>query len=449
MIAFATPFAVAGVYFGALAIRLATRGQAQSALLFGMVALVFGGSGLYLIARALRGKKRAEVSDELRARHPGEPWLWNPEWSSRRIGDNSRTGAIGLWVFALFWNAIAAPIPMFFSDELQKGNRFVWIGLVFPLAGIGILIAAMRATLRSLRFRESTLVLETLPAPLGGVLRGTVEVPHALDGASAVMVRLMAVEWRRSGKSKTEVVIAQEEREIDPATLRRTGDGAVIPIEISVPADAPPTESPDRNHARTWRLVVDAEVPGVDYSARFDVPVFKTAISDFRPHAGTAPVTAPLNPHSYVERSGPRGHEIHFPAFRAPAIALWSLMFSIIWLAAVAFMIAIPIPRFVPFLFGLIAIPIVMSTLELFFGSRTIIIAPDGIIVRRRLLMASERTIARNDIAGAQVTLATQGAARPYYHVDVQTKSGRRRRVAKYVRGKREAEWVASRTTKA
>jgi hypothetical protein len=64
-------------------------------------------------------------------------------------------------------------------------------------------------------------------SPIGGVLRGSVEVPHALDDASSVMVRLMAVELRRSGKSTTQTVVSHEERELDPATLRRTGDGVV------------------------------------------------------------------------------------------------------------------------------------------------------------------------------------------------------------------------------
>ncbi len=39
-----------------------------------------------------------------------------------------------------------------------------------------------------------------------------------------------------------------------------------------------------------WRLQVEAEVPGVDYSSQFEVPVFKTAES----REAQAPRTHPM-----------------------------------------------------------------------------------------------------------------------------------------------------------
>jgi hypothetical protein len=105
-----------------------------------------------------------------------------------------------------------------------------------------------------------------------------------------------------------------------PSLIRRTADGAVIPIEIAVPSDAPPSAEGEL----FWRLTVDADVPGIDYHAAFDVPVARTAFSDFRPHGVSASIGGPRNPTSFVERDTADGRELYFPRFRAPRRAFLS-----------------------------------------------------------------------------------------------------------------------------
>jgi len=446
LLAVSVPFGIYAINNAIAALRMMKIEGLRGAA-FIPAALAFGCSGatVFLIDRALRGFKSFDRDDALRAAHPNEPWLWKEEWVARRIPDNGPPHLALLWGFAFLWNVIAAPILVLLPAELDKGNQLAWLGVVFPIAGAILVLGAILTTLRSLRFRRSTLVLDSVPVPIGGMLRGTVESPHMLDNATSVMTRLVAVEIRRSGKSTIETTTTHDEREVDPALIRRSGNGAVIPVEIAVPADVDPTEVEQHARKLLWRVVVDAEVPGLDYSATFDVPVFRTVFSDFRPHGLTSQISAPRNPRSYVERSGPEGPELYFPPFRAPGVALFSLLFTIGWLGVIAFVIAIEVPRAIPIVFGLFAIPIVMSNLELLFGSQTLVVAPDRLIIRRRLLFTSEKSIPRTEIAAARAAVATQGGARPYYHIEVQRTSGRAKRVVKYIRSKREADWVASR----
>jgi hypothetical protein len=112
------------------------------------------------------------------------------------------------------------------------------------------------------------------------------------------MIRLIALSRERRGSSTHDSIVCHEERELEPSLIRRTADGVVIPIEIAVPADAPPSESGDGGTQVFWRLNVDAEVPGVDYSASFDVPVAHTAFTDFRPHGPVTASAPPSNPRS-------------------------------------------------------------------------------------------------------------------------------------------------------
>jgi hypothetical protein len=440
LIAFATPFAAVGIYCGVAAYRVATLGESKIAFVLGCAAVAFGGAGFGIMAMAIRGRRRGLGGDASRAAHPDEPWMANGEWASRRIRDHSGAGTLMLWGFALLWNAIAAPVLVFLPEEVQKGNQLAWIGLLFPLVGVGLLMVAVRATLRLVRFRNSTLVLDTLPAPIGGTLRGTVEVPHPLTNVTAVMLRLNAVTRVRTRNETSETAFCHDEREVDPASLRQTPEGTAIPVEMPIPDDASATDAD-----RTWQLVVDAEVPGIDYSATFDVPVFRTAFADFRPHGVPAPLGPPRTPRSFVERDTAEGRELRFPPFRARALAFWSLLCALFAIAATFFSVAIGAPRFLTALFALVTIPIALSTLDLFFASRSVVLAPDRILARRRLLFSSETAIPYADVTSVATVIAANNGARPYYHVDVRTKDGKRRRVAKYIASKREAEWAASR----
>ncbi|HEX6641339.1 MAG TPA: hypothetical protein VF215_09515 [Thermoanaerobaculia bacterium] len=430
LFAFGLPFAAIGVYAGMSAARLHALGAFPKFVIgYTCAAVAFSLAGFGSIAAALFGGPRAE-----------------PTYGARRISDQAHAGTMLLWGFALFWNAVATPALLFVPDEIRKGHHLAWLALLFPIVGVGLLFNALRITLRTLRFRESALVLDTNPAPIGGTLRGSVEVPHPLTSASAAMIRLIAMKRERSGSSTRDSIVCQEERELDPALIRRTADGVVIPIEIAVPADAPPSESSDAGTQVFWRLNVDVEVPGIDYAAAFDVPVAHSTFTDFRPHGVVQTITAPPNPRSYVEHHTPEGLELYFPRFRAPMRAFLSLLFAIAWIGVIAFMTVVEVPIVIRIVLALIAIPIVMATLELFFETHTIVMGPSGVTVRRRLLTSTTRVIPHAEIERANAVInAAANGARPYYRVDIETTAGKRINAAKNIRSKREAEWVASR----
>ncbi|HEV7765105.1 MAG TPA: hypothetical protein VGQ76_08900 [Thermoanaerobaculia bacterium] len=362
---------------------------------------------------------------------------------SNRIPDQSPAGTLLLWGFALLWCAMSTPVLFVIPRETSRGNTIAWLGVLFPLIGVGLLLAALRLTLRTMRFKRSTLTLDATPVPIGGTLRGTVEVPHLLTSVSGIMIRLLALERVRRGKSTHETLVCHEERELAPSMVRRSAEGAIIPIEIPVPPDAPPSSK-----TIFWRLNVDADVPGIDYFATFDVPVQQSAFTDFRPHGAPEPLNAPLQPKCFVERQTPEGRELHFRRFNAPQRAFSSLMFLLAWLGAIGFMTFVGVPTVVPIILGLIAIPILFSTLNLFFETRTILLGHHDVTVSRRLLTSSRKVIPYADIESTRAVItADASGARPYYRVDIYTKQGRVK-AAKNIRSKREAEWVASRIRK-
>jgi hypothetical protein len=443
LILFALPFVVMGTGAAVAFMRGLARGGEMRVVL-GIVGMVFAAIGVALIAAALTGRKRALRIDELRAQHPGQPWMWNEEWASRRIGDSNRTNTAVLWVFALLWNAVSWPVLVVLPKELTNENYVVLVALIFPVAGLILIGGAIRATMRVMRFQRSALVLDHVPVPLGGSLRGRVEVPYEPLAEAAIVVRLTAVNRVRSGKSTHESIVFQEEIEIARGAVSRMPDRVSIPIEIDVPHDLPATQTEGRSQS-LWRLTVDAELPGIDYNASFDVPVFRTELTtQSSPAKARLAPPEPREPADFVSKHTARGRELYFGRFRARGLAMGMLFITLCWTVVLAVLAVTGTPRFLLVIFGLLDLLMIWSTLDLFLANSTIVLDGDNVIVRRSRFLTSEKVIRRNEIASAVAKIGARSGGRPYYEIEVRTAAGKKVSAASHIRSKREAEWVAS-----
>jgi hypothetical protein len=282
------------------------------------------------------------------------------------------------------------------------------------------------------------------------VLRGRVEVPYEpLADATSIVARLSALSRYRSGKSIDERVVWQAEEEVPRGSVTRMPDRVLIPIAIPIAPDAPPTENYGGGEGLVWRLGVDGEVPGIDYSAIFDVPVFRThdAPAAPQPHVPHTPPPEPRQPESFVSRQTAQGRELRFPPFRAKRIAFTSLLLSIIWLGFVVVISVTDAPGCFMVAFALFAIPLLWYTLELFFASTTIVLAHEQVVLQRRFFGSKTHVLRRAEIAAVEAKIGTHtsgGSPRSYYEIEVRTQEGKKFSAAKFIQNKREAEWVAA-----
>jgi hypothetical protein len=443
MILFAVPFVVIGtgalVAFG----RALARGGEIPAVL-GIVGMIFTASGCALIAGTVIGRKGVMRVEELRARYPEQPWMWNEEWASRRVGDSNRTHTTMLWLFALLWNAVSWPVILVLPKELKHGNYTVLVAAIFPVAGVILIGGAIRATMRSRRFRRSALVLDDVPVPLRGTLRGRVEVPYEpLAEASSIAVRLTALTWVRSGKSTYPSVVCKEEVQIPRGMVSRMRDGVAIPIAVDVPSDGQETHS-EGNSQLQWRLTVDAELPGVDYNASFDVPVFRTGSTGPIGPAKVRLPPEPREPADFVSTQTGAGRELYFGRFRVRGLAMWTLFIALGLTVVLSVLIAVGTPSFVLMIFALIDVLMIWSTLDLLLGTSTIVLGRDEVTVRRSLVGTTRKVLRRDEIVSAAAKISAQSGMRPYYEVEIRTAAGKKVSAARYIRSKREAEWVAA-----
>ena len=329
-----------------------------------------------------------DVLQTLRDTHAGEPWRWRPDWAAGRVEDGSRAIASFAWVFAILWNLISLPAGYFgVREALQKHNYAALLALLFPAVGIGLLVWAIRSTLRYRRYGVSRFDLTTIPGVVGHSLTGTVRLSEALRPAEGFAVTLACIRRRTTGSGKSrstsETILWQEDRRVQAT-------GTAIPLSFAIPADALPSDDSDANDRLVWRLSVSADVPGVDYGSQFEVPVFRTAASDQPRNAEeeqaapypAVPATYRQPPASRIAvSSNRRGTEILYPAARNVGAAAGLTVFLLIWCGAIWAGIHFGAPVIFPVIFGLFGILLLIGVLDQWLKVTRVTVDSAGVTV--------------------------------------------------------------------
>ena len=101
-----------------------------------------------------------------------------------------------------------------------------------------------------------------------------IDVRNALGGIRGVVAPVVV-----GGKDRTvrETILWRDEHTMPQTKLEIGPDGALVPILIRIPPDAKQTDFSNPNNSILWRLDAQASVPGIDFTANYEVPVFKTA----------------------------------------------------------------------------------------------------------------------------------------------------------------------------
>lgn len=209
----------------------------------------------------------------------GAPWQ-HKKWASGTLQDTNRHAGCLLLAVALFWNgiswAIAVPTVL---DPSAGGARL--IVLLFPLIGVGLAAAAVHAILRRRRYGAATFALATLPGVIGRAIAGHIIVERGLEAESDVVLTLKCVRKVVTGSGKqrrtTETSLWEATQQL-PGTVADRGV-IRIPVAFAIPPEAEPTDERNSSDTIQWSLEARAAREGVDFYAKFEVPVFRTADS--------------------------------------------------------------------------------------------------------------------------------------------------------------------------
>jgi hypothetical protein len=457
---FLLPFGAVGLFATLLGIRRAMQGSMHDAGVLLVIGPVFTGVAAIGWTLLLLGRRKQREQEALQARHPAQPWLWRSEWASGRLTDSSRGTLWTSWIFATIWNLISFPSAFLaLRSAHQDGNRVAYIALLFPLAGSGLLAWAVRNTLRYWKYGASVLELSTLPGVVGHSLSGRVRASCLLQPAEGFELVLSCIRrvTTRSGKdsSTTETILWQEEQRVR-AELSRDPGGMVVrvPIGFRIPGDALGTDFNNPNDQIIWRLAVSAAVPGVDYESVFEVPIFRTPASALPPTQSDLQLSGNTDrsieyqqprDSSIVVSRNQRGTEIIFPAARNWGAASSISLFSALWGAVILLLLQLKAPVLFPIVFGVFEVLLLVGALQLWAVVSRVVVNKGSIsLAQGYFYPGAQRTFRADEIAQITTRIGMQAGSRPYYDVVLVSNAGKQIAAGRWIRDKREAEWLAA-----
>ena len=455
---FLLPFAAVGLFTATMTVQRLAAGNWTEAFFFGLFALTFGGVGIGGIVAALAGRGKLKTQEALQAAHPDSPWLWRQDWASGHITESSRAGMIGAWLFAILWNLIGFPTGFLAARAaLNEGKPAALLGLMFPLIGIGLVVWAIRTTLRYRKYGVSRLELATVPGVIGRSLIGMVRAPFRIQAAQGFDVSLTCVRRVTQGggkqRSTSESIMWQDVQRVQgqpfPAPDRMETH---IPVAFRISADATSSDDRDSGNRVVWRLQVSADVPGVNYEAGFDVPVFRTPASEeplsaeesrLLPASDLAAYQQPANSRILVTATR-RGTEILFPAARNLGAATSLTLFLVLWVACIGLQVYFGAPIVFPIVTGLFGVLILLGVLDLWLEVSRVSVDPGSISwAKGYIVPGRQNTVPASEIADVTTAVGMQAGNTVYYDIVLTRKVGKKAKLGRSIRDKREAEWLA------
>ncbi|HKV75585.1 MAG TPA: hypothetical protein VJN95_13785 [Gemmatimonadales bacterium] len=453
MTLFALPFAGVGVFTAYQAIKLAMEGKLAPAVPLGAFGAIFGSVGFGLIIGGFKARKTLAAKQARQAAAPDKPWLWREDWASRLIPDRSKAGAIGLWVFAVFWNLIAMPATyLAVKQGVTAVNKASWFIFLFPFVGLCLLAAATYSALRARRYGVSVLELVAVPIPLGREIAGRIHVPGVFEPEQGVRVTLTCGRQVTTGSGKnrstTTTILWQDDQTI-PGVLR-DASGVAIPFAIAVPADQPQSDDSNSSNQIIWKVSASAAVAGIDYAAEFEVPVFHTSESDTAPPpemaerekaqltAYTPPPDAPVS----VVESG-RGIDVSFPMGRNAGVAAGLTMFAVVWSLVVYALFQLDAPWFFRVVFGLTDLLLLAIATALWLGHSEIHADSTGLTLNSGVgPFSRSRHFAANEVTSVRPKVGMTSGNRAYFDLHLVFRDGSELVAGRGLSDPRQAEWV-------
>jgi hypothetical protein len=449
---------------------------------FASVFAIIGGG---LIYGSLRGYSMQKEQARREAANPASPWLWRDDWAAGRAESKNKTSARGWWVLAVLANMFLLPVSLGgIFKGLETREPIYLMPAAMGLVGLLVLFGAIRASIRLERFGKTYFEMASLPFAPGGRVAGSIHVHLDTDLRHGVDLKLWCTRTVITGsgnnRSSHKMPLWEESKNIPATALVHGPLDTMIPVEFTIPTDALQTDQDNFSDQIQWSLKVNADVPGVNYTDEFELPVFGKAKSpEVSAEAGQgnwsfetqssqsgtslergemgsetgAEVPEPEQ-HRVVVRDSPEGLEFYFRAgrniFRAALFVVIAAACGALFYAMLQMQKRQPI--FAWIIVGLLTFFTTLAAIRAALTSTRIVVG-NGVISWRRAILGIGRTRQMQiaDVASIQAVTSIQQASSSgstLYALRLQTKAGKKRTLIDDIQSREEARWIVGQMEK-
>ena len=421
--------------------------------------------GLLIATGGVVGVARMKKLNDTKAANPTSPWLWREDWAQNRSYGEKRYIATTLWVITVLVSCLT--IPWVFMCGNVRGSSAAPQIFIYGLASIAVILAcaAVRATLRKQRFGKTFFEFDSLPFALGKKMSGRLNLRLDQIPQNGFEVRLSCVRRFTSGsgdqRTTQNETLWEEQQTISAAAVMAGPQGTSISVTFDIPVEAAESNSNSFNDRILWLLSAKAELPGVDFSEQYEVPIFRIGSSAA---AASTPTFASLGSYSLrttisspgekLEQpakmsarisNGLNGTEIYLPALRNPGSTLALFAFAAVW-SAVTYLLWKQSKWFFLSLFGFTDLLVLYGLVSALFSTARIQLTGDSVLLTKSTLgVGSTRRIPFSEIGSVAIVSGGQSSAGTAWHsLRLVRKDGKKLTLATGISNRQEARWLVS-----
>jgi hypothetical protein len=218
--------------------------------------------------------------EKMQKKWTDSPWTQRSDWAKGYAVQEGTFDIRLLAAFTVIWNIMSWSAAGYGIWSEWDSGDVPWFLLLFPIVGIGFIIATVRTWIRKRKFGISLFNFKTSPFYLGERMTGMVQtgVPVKNETMKEFSVRLVCVK-------KTTTIDQDGTERVNEEKLwkhEQSVFGGIsykvavfqVPVNFDIPAGLPPTELNPEDNRTLWRLEITCKVTGVDYAAQFELPVY-------------------------------------------------------------------------------------------------------------------------------------------------------------------------------
>jgi hypothetical protein len=421
----------------------------EMAALYTVFATVFGSAGFGTLTGAMISAWRRPRSRPL-GTPADEPWMERVDWAAGQIpaSGGAAIAAPVLAVLVLWWTIASLPLLTQLPEIFRTASSpWVVTTLLFPAVGVLLLVAFIYQFIRRRKFGQSVLQLAATPGVVGGQIAGAIQIPKMVRPIEGFRLKLSCVEKTTKGENESaEKVLWQDERLVTEPMPDRAGGAIAVPVLFAIPFEAEETSHARQNRDIEWRLEATAEMPGVDYKSRFEVPVFRTPGSrpDFTLDEKLAAEFAAAPPRDLLLRGASvrkdplpgEGVRLVFPAARNLEVALPLTAIVALWSGAVWLMFHLGIPIVFPIVFGLIDLLLIWIAADLWLYRSVVEARSDGLTIQGGLFgFGRQRHVAADEVKRIATSHSMSAGTKVWNNIVVEQRGGKERTIAHTIEG--------------
>ena len=278
-ILFSLPFAAMGLLALILLLHDGLLGGVDRKKLFQLLGVVAASVGFVALIFGIVGKKTSlaaqlKLSDQIAEK----PWLKRADWAAGKIKSEGIPHAKSYLTMGITLCVIGGIIAILVVPKaLRDGNYSALVAIIFPIVGIAFLISVIKKFRAHQLFGDCIFEMTKTPARIGGALEGAIQTSLPLRFENELRLNLFCVRKITAGEGqnrRTEEKILWRDEKIfkSQADLPEARSGRAVPVKFDLPPGQPQCFERGRE-AICWRL--EMKIPGANFHATFDVPVFK------------------------------------------------------------------------------------------------------------------------------------------------------------------------------